>query len=430
MLLFLFLIAVGDYKPSTLMVPPFKHSMGFYRASKYYLNLFLGPRFDYNDPQGITAVKLRELDNPRTHRDDDELTIFAVNSGSGEIVYNVGFEAIKVFKKDLTKPKGIAALPSGLVYLADWGNNRVLKLQYEKGSLDIKSIISQNLEHPFGVAVDSRGNLYVTDMNHCQIKVFGPDDSLKLAFGREGKNKGEFLSPTGIAVIDADDSLNFYKDNFIVVIDNDGQRLQTFDLQGHFLKSAGLIDIGLAEAKFVYAAIDRYGNVYVSDSLNNQIHKLDHDLRYIISHGRSGVNEGEFLSPRGISIWKRFGQVLLTEKEGGQYLWIGIDGLFIGCFPEEFVPAEKGTTIALYLTEMGDVKIQINKTTGERVRDLISAMRQPPGDFLIVWDGLDNSGKAVLPDIYDVRIILRATYGSRYYFTKYLTARVKCIGNS
>jgi len=430
MLALLFLMAVGDYKPSTLIVPPFQHSAGFYRASKYYLNLFLGPKFNYNDPQGITAVKLFELDNPKTHRDDDELTVFAVNSGGGEIVYNVAFEAIKVFKKDFSHPKGIAALPSGLIYLADFGNGRVVKMQYERGNIHIMSTIQDGLSHPFGVALDSEGSVYVTDMDHGMVKVFGADDKLKLSFGKAGAARGELDKPTAIAVIDDGDSFNFHHDNQMVVADLNGKRLQTFTLQGAFLKSITAGDIGLAEASFAYAAIDRFGNIYVTDSLNNQVHKFDHNLRYIISYGRSGVSEGEFLSPRGISIWRKYGQVLLSEKEGGQYLWIGIDALFIGCFPEEFVPGEKGTTIALYLTEMGDVKISISKTTGEKVRDLISVTRQAPGDFLVLWDGRDSQGNPVVPAMYEVNIMVRATYGSRYYFRKNLNARVKCVSGS
>ncbi|UCC11159.1 MAG: hypothetical protein JSW02_07305, partial [candidate division WOR-3 bacterium] len=95
-MLLLFLIFL-DYNPQTLTVPPFKHTFGFYRASKYYLQLFLGYGYDYDNPQGIAAVKLKEHDDPKTKRDDDELTAFAVNSDRGQIVYNIGLEAVKVF---------------------------------------------------------------------------------------------------------------------------------------------------------------------------------------------------------------------------------------------------------------------------------------------------------------------------------------------
>jgi hypothetical protein len=31
------------------------------------------------------------------------------------------------------------------------------------------------------------------------------------------------------------------------------------------------------------------------------------------------------VEPRGIAIWKRFGQVFIAEKKGAQYFWIGTD---------------------------------------------------------------------------------------------------------
>ncbi|GAH25850.1 unnamed protein product [marine sediment metagenome] len=153
-----------DYKPQTLAVPPFKHTFGFYRASKYYLQLFLGPGYTYNDPQGIAAVKLKELDNPKTKKDDDELTVFAVNSGKGQIIFNIGLEAVKIYgnKKMFTNPKGIAANEDGLIAVADFGNSRVVKLQYEHGK--IKQVGELSLPgRPFDVCFDSKNRLYITD---------------------------------------------------------------------------------------------------------------------------------------------------------------------------------------------------------------------------------------------------------------------------
>ncbi|MBE0431938.1 hypothetical protein IBX73_00580, partial [candidate division WOR-3 bacterium] len=133
----LFLLALMAYNPQTLTVPPFKHTLGFYRASRYYLQLFLGPDYDYSDPQGVAAVKLRELDDPKTRRDDDELTLFAVNSVPGHILYNTGLAGVRLYGGPdlLSSPKGIAANADGLIAVADFGNRRVVKLQYQAGNL-------------------------------------------------------------------------------------------------------------------------------------------------------------------------------------------------------------------------------------------------------------------------------------------------------
>ncbi len=425
--MFLLLLLCADYHPQSLAVPPFKHTFGFYRASKYYLQLFLGPGYDYDDPQGIAAVKLKEHDNPKSKKDDDELSVFAVNSGRGQIVYNIGLEAVKVYggKEFFSDPKGIAVNEDGLIALADFGNKRVVKLQYSDGK--IEQIGEIHLPgRPFDVCLDSKNNLYITDFDNSKIYIYSEDDSLVLKFGKEGRSMSELFHPMGIEVIDANAPYNHYRDDFIVVTDKGGLRISKFSNYGRFIGSLQNFDIGLADAKFMYVAIDYFGSVYVTDETNDQIHKFDHDLRYVISVGRTGTSQGEFVSPRGISIWRRYGQVFLSEKEGGQYLWIGADGFVVGCFPREFTHDRPGTTLAIYTTQDSKVYITVYNQLGEKVRDLIEGIRRPPGEFLIVWNGLDNNNQLVPPGDYEFHIRVRSMHGLAKRLRKELRAGVKC----
>ncbi len=424
LLFFVFL----DYNPKTLSVPPFKHTFGFYRASKYYLQLFLGPGYEYSDPQGIAAVKLKELDNPNTRKDDDELSVFAINSGKSQIVYNRGLEEVKVYgnNKIFSDPKGIAVNEDGLIAVADYGNKRVLKLKYKGGK------ITQTGEipipgRPFDVCFDSKNNLYVTDFDSSKIYIYSDNDSLIFKFGKEGRAVSEIYQPMGIEVIDAHARYNYYNDDFIVVTDKHGLRISKFSKHGRFIGSVQNFDLGLADAKFLYVDIDYYGSIYVTDEVNDQVHKFDHNLHYIISVGRSGTSRGEFFSPRGISIWRRYGQVFLSEKEGGQYLWIAADGFVVGCFPKEFSHNRPGTTLAIYTTERSKIDIEVYNQLGEKVRDLIKAVRRPPGEFLVVWDGRDNNSQFVPPGDYEFYIVLRSIHGFSKRLKTELKAGVKCV---
>jgi len=427
---FILLLLISQYQPQTLAVPPFEHTFGFYRASKYYLRLYIGPNFDYNDPQGIAAVKLKELDDPKTKKDDDELTVFAVNSGSGQIVYNIGLSAVKLYgnEKIFSQPKGITANEDGLVCVADFGNKRVVKLQYAKGKLDMIGEI-QLPGRPFDVCLDSKNNLYITDYDNSKIYIYSPMDSLLKSFGREGQSYGEIFHPMGIEVIDAGAPQNYYQDDFIVVTDNDGKRVSRFTTSGRFLNSIYSFEIGLAEATFLYCAVDYFGNIYVTDEKNDQIHKFDHNLTYIISEGRTGVGQGEFHSPRGITIGRRYGQVFITEKEGGQYLWISVDAIFVGCFPSVFSAKQPGTTLALYITDEARIDIDIYNQAGEKIGNLIDGLKKPPGEVLIVWDGLDKNGNVVPPGEYEFRITIRARHGHGAKVKKHLRGVVKCIAS-
>ncbi len=419
-----------SYDPQTLTVPPFKHTLGFYRASRYYLQLFLGPTYDYDDPQGVVAVKLKELDDPKTRKDDDELTIFGVNAGAGHILYNTGLSSVKVYGDDemFSDPKGITANDDGLVVLADFGNRRVVKLQYRKGGLEQVGEIATP-GRPFGVCLDSENNLYVTDFDSSRIYVFSSDDSLLLTFGTPGKAYGEIYQPMGIAVIDSRAPHNFHKDDYVVVTDNYGTRVSKFTRGGRFLASVHDFELGLADIYMHYVALDSYGSIYVTDEVNNQIHKFDHNLKYIISVGRTGTGKGEFVSPRGITIWRRYGQVFVSEKQGGQYLWLAVDGFVVGCFPGEFSAIKPGTTLAIYLTDEARVYITIVNQHGEKIRDFIEGIRRTPGEYLVVWDGLDNDNKLVPPGEYMFQIRLKGLQGHGRRINKRMQAGVKCIAS-
>jgi DNA-binding beta-propeller fold protein YncE len=426
-MLLLFFILL-DYNPQTLTVPPFKHTLGFYRASKYYLQLFLGPDYDYNDPQGIAAVKLRELDKPETHSDDDELAVFAVNSGVGQIIYNIGLTSVNAYGDTsvFSEPRGIAVNVEGLITVADFGNRRVVKLQYHEGKIHEVSVIPI-AGRPFDVCFDSENNLYVTDFDSSKVHVFAPNDSLILSFGTEGRAYGEIYQPMGIEVIDTKDAHNFHKEDYIVITDRYGTRVSKFTRRGRFLGSVQSADLGLVDVHFLYVAIDFYGSIYVTDEVNNQVHKFDRDLHYIISVGRAGTGQGEFLSPRGITIWRRYGQVFVSEKQGGQYLWIAVDGFVVGCFPNEFSIDRPGTTLAIYLTDEARVFITITDQRGEKIRDFIEGIRRSPGEYLIVWDGRDKDNNLVPPGEYVFQIRLKGLQGLGRRFDKIMKAGVTCI---
>jgi len=425
------IFAIG-YNPTTLIKPPFRHSFGYYRASKYYLKLYLGPGFAVDNPQGIAAVKMIEEDDPKTHKDDSQLTVFAVNSGRGQIIYNKKFEAVRVYGKngsgegEFQNPMGIAVSPTGLVCVADKGNNRVVFLRYHDGKLEYTGEIS-GLASPTDVAIDSRDRVYIANTDNSEVLVY-KNDTLLYRFGEPGIDLGMLDKPTSIAVIDIDAPFNDNHSEFVAVVDNNQKRVQIFGLKGNYRKGVNYRLIGLDDAEFNYLAVDRHGNIYVTDRYNHQIHKFDSWLRYIISVGREGGGELEFSEPRGISIGRKYGQVFLTEKDGGQYLWIGIDAYIIGFFPNEFDHKRPGTTIAIYITDIGRLRMNIVNEEGALVRNFIPDVVEKAGEHLIVWDGRDNRGRIVPPGTYKLQVRIKATYGSRYYFKKELSGRIRCVG--
>ena len=253
--------------------------------------------------------------------------------------------------------------------------------------------------------MDSHGRVYVADSANNRIVVFDSLGSLVTTW------TGDLEGPTGICVLDPGADFNELGVNAAVVIDRGGTRISQFSLDdGEQRRTIDVRRIGLDSAGFAYCAYDRHGNVYVTDRVNSQIHLFDPDLKYIVSFGRQGVEGTTFNSPTGITIWRRFGQVFISDADGGQYYWVGLDAYLIGFYPAEFDSLKPGTTIALYVTEMSDITVDIADSSGKLVRSLAPPHQHHPGEVLIVWDGRDNAGKLVTKGEYKVAIVARPTY--------------------
>jgi DNA-binding beta-propeller fold protein YncE len=309
----------------------------------------------------------------------------------------------------------------GEVYIADTDNDRLVLLRYTGKGLEFVRNLG-GFNHPYAVAIDSRKRIYVTELDSGRVVVA---DSL----GQRLAVWPGLEQPTGIAVIDSQSRHNYYGESFAVVIDRSGSRLNKYRLNGDFVGSVDARAIGLASAEFAYCAIDYFAGVYVTDRRNDQIHKFDRDLNFLTSYGETGTGEGQFKSPRGIAIGRQFGQVFISEAEGGQYYWTGADAYMLGVFPETFDERQAGVTIAMYTTEVSDVTITILDRKKQVVRNLYPGeTREKAGELLVVWDGRDNFGTPVPAGEYTVQTLLRSAHGaSRGSLKKELDAKVKKV---
>lgn len=106
---------------------------------------------------------------------------------------------------------------------------------------------------PAAIASDREGNFYVFDDGNKIIHKFSSSFKLLKSFGRKGQGPGEFWHGVGKLILSPDGKL--------VALENWRKTIHYFDLQGKFLYSFILEEIGVPYD----LALDREGNHYFTD---------------------------------------------------------------------------------------------------------------------------------------------------------------------
>ena len=141
--------------------------------------------------------------------------------------------------------------------------------------------------YPSGIAIDSQGNVYVTDTRNGRVVKIDPKGQFLSEFGSNGGGAGQFTLPAGVA-LDGEDN--------VYVADSGNHRIQKFDSNGIFLTMWG--SFGNGEGQFSEPsniAVDGQGQVFVVDRQNFNIQKFDSNGRFIASWGGKGEKEGQFV---------------------------------------------------------------------------------------------------------------------------------------
>ncbi|MBD3349479.1 MAG: hypothetical protein GF400_09855, partial [Candidatus Eisenbacteria bacterium] len=429
-------LAAGEQ--TTLVYPPFGHCLGLHKVTDFHRFIYLGTRTELDDPAGIAAVKLDSNDDPSTAKDDDELTVFGLNSGRCEIIFNKSIYEASVYgecgagRGQFRAPLGIAADENGNVYVADTGNDRVARLRYADGSLrwvssfDLGDGGAPGLRRPSDIDLGASGRVYVCDTGNDRVAIASPSGELVRTIKGDEERALSLSRPAGLAVVEDGDEWFSRRRGFIAVSDLEGKRLSAFDLEGRLLHTVDATVTGSDDAGFGALAIDYYGNVYAVDGEGGRIHKFDRDFRYVTAFGETGNGDGEFDDPRGITLWRRFGQIFVTERDGAQYLWIGTDIENLAAEPDTLDAEAPALELRYDLTETSRVTITLLDEEGEEVAVLVDNRRRRIGPNTERWGG---SGRELPPALgpgrYTLAIEARPTYSSGRYFQH--TAQIELV---
>ena len=205
-----------------------------------------------------------------------------------------------------SNPNGLAVDTAGNVYVSDSGSAGVRRIT-PAGVVTTLPPTADSYWSPAGVAVDTGGNVYVSDYNNRTISRIAPDGVITVL--ARGPNIG-FLYPQGLAL---DGAGNLYiadpYENMIVTMTTAGAGAHGY---AGLTLQPGSAD-GTDYAQFrnpVAVTIDSSGNVYVADRGNNTIRKIAPSGVVATLAGTAGVTgsadgagaAAQFNSPSGVAV--------------------------------------------------------------------------------------------------------------------------------
>lgn len=195
----------------------------------------------------------------------------------------------------LSQAEGIAVDGPGNIYVADAGNNRVRRISPD-GAIhtiagtgvggytgDGGSAIQAQLSHPYGIALDASGNLYVADLGNARVRKVGIDGNISTVAGGgtttagggvEGVN-ARFTAPRNVAM-GSDGSLyisDFGANQVFRMLATGALELMAGSGIAGSFGDGGLATLaGLRSPAGV--AVDGNGTLYIADSGNNSIRRV------------------------------------------------------------------------------------------------------------------------------------------------------------
>jgi sugar lactone lactonase YvrE len=147
------------------------------------------------------------LSSPGAVDVDTDENVFIADTGNNRILKEpwnkntMTYGAQTVLIGNLISPNSVAVSKSGNVFVADTGNNRIIEIPWNSalGTYGAPTEVGSGLDGPRGVAVAADGDVYIADTGNDRV-VEVPFDSGKQSYGAQTTVGNNLLRPAAVAV--------------------------------------------------------------------------------------------------------------------------------------------------------------------------------------------------------------------------------------
>jgi sugar lactone lactonase YvrE len=235
----------------------------------------------------------------------------------------------------LVEPYGMAVDSKGRLYVADVKVGAIFVYSAETKDIElIKNGTHAHFGRITGLAIDDSDRLFVSDNQLHHVLVFNSNREV------EASIDAGLVRPAGLA-IDLENRILYVSDvelDQVMVYDLDTHKLlrkMGTTGQKHSLTTPG--DFAMPGGM----AVDQEGNLYVADTMNNRIEVFDADGKFISTYGKNGDGPGDFARPKSVAldsdghIWVADGalnRVQVFDQEWRLLTYMGGNGNLPGQF--------------------------------------------------------------------------------------------------
>jgi len=225
-------------------------------------------------------------------------------------------------------PRDIAVDVGENVYVADSGNNRILKYD-SSGQLFGMFPISTDGEDlsSCGIAVDSeRSVLICTEVSLSGADLMQAHTILRFTLDGQLINRVSYKDLLKRAL-----SVAVNSQGTVIIADLDGNAVCCFDSLGRFLKKFG--ESGSKPGQFNhpnFVCVGGDDTIVVSDGDNHRIQVFDQEGNFLLTFGERGTKKGQLNMPFGVAVDSQ-GNIIVVDGGNRRIQVFNAGGRLVGC---------------------------------------------------------------------------------------------------